>query len=257
MNKINSSLHEINADGFIDLLFDLHIRLRENESSADILGSTNESKRKINAMIYLLKEIGEFRAENAEEMFSQYVKFSRSLNLKNTRKETYIACLSQTIDSTLMWAHYADFHRGFALEYDRSLLKESQQRNKVHLFPVAYGDERYDATQHEIDMLKVRFEHGSNFPLTDELSCVKANIHKGSDWRYEREWRLISLPPNPDGLSISIKPKAIYLGSQISVNNKEIILKSIEGKDMDIYEMRVDKDERKCALSYNEYKKLS
>ena len=33
-----------------------------------------------------------------------------------------IACFSETIKSPIMWSHYADSHKGFALEYDLSLI---------------------------------------------------------------------------------------------------------------------------------------
>lgn len=37
---------------------------------------------------------------------------------KHFRTYPKIACFSKNITSTLMWAHYADYHKGFALEYD-------------------------------------------------------------------------------------------------------------------------------------------
>lgn len=33
------------------------------------------------------------------------------------QKDTYIACMSESITSPVMWAHYADNHQGFAIEY--------------------------------------------------------------------------------------------------------------------------------------------
>jgi len=42
-------------------------------------------------------------------------KIEATINDINANK-TYIACFSEKIKSMLMWSHYADYHRGFAVE---------------------------------------------------------------------------------------------------------------------------------------------
>lgn len=198
---------------------------------------------------------------------TQIQKDNHESNVKYVREKTYVACFTEELTSTLMWAHYAEFHRGFALEYDINVIKSAltqcqicktkcSNAHRLELYPVVYGEERYDATEHENEFLnylmRCHYNHSSEpFIFPDKLYNIKCYTNKGNDWRYEREWRLIySLIGNDTSAKYAvIRPKAIYLGSEISDANKGIILKIIEGKNLDIYEMYVDTNNRKYALS--------
>ena len=174
--------------------------------------------------------------------------------------------MSETIDSTLMWAHYADYHKGFALAYAKDELYKLERTcpecekncfftNGLFRFPVIYGEDRVDATQYERETLFYRLSKDistEDFCVPDMLFNVRFNIYKGTCWEYEREWRLIftCLDNQPPHKSLSLKPKAIYLGSQISNINKQIIKKLVEDKDIQIYEMYVDEQNRKYTLNY-------
>ena len=53
-----------------------------------------------------------------------------------SKKNSTMACFSESIQSVLMWSHYADSHTGFALEYDfRPTLNDIKN---AALFPVIY-----------------------------------------------------------------------------------------------------------------------
>ena len=176
-----------------------------------------------------------------------------SIQRELARKSESIACFSEKFDSSLMWAHYAEYHKGFVLEYDTTELKGE---SIFSLFPVIYGNERYDATEYEIEILqwvKRYFFYGIAKALraTDQLHNIKSTTYKGSDWEYEKEWRLLhSFSENNTSKNYSVKPKAIYLGSKISESNKNVILKLIEGKNMSVYEMYVDESNREYALNH-------
>ena len=70
------------------------------------------------------------------------------------RERTKLACLSEVVDSTLMWSHYADSHRGFAIRYETKNFcfydclkcKESISRfcfrPRKPFFPVIYTEKR-------------------------------------------------------------------------------------------------------------------
>ena len=251
VNVVNSLSSYGEMRDFINELFDLHNRLRNGESRESIFNSANKSNVTVCAMMNLLEYMGEFKADSIDAMFSIYAQYSRSKSLEESRNETFIACLSQTIFSTLMWAHYAEYHKGFALGYDaKTLQKVLSDDYKIQLWRVIYGDERYDATEHEIDMLKMRPEHGSNFHVSDNLAYIKKYIYKGLDWKYEEEWRAFRLQPQGGNPCVAVKPNAIYLGSQMSESHKNIILKLIEGKDIKIYEMYLDKSSTEYKLDY-------
>lgn len=72
------------------------------------------------------------------------------------RRNTFIACFSETVKSITMWSHYADSHKGFVLEYDFKHLncqcdtcnKKDTCSDRViyNLYPIIYDNRRYDAT---------------------------------------------------------------------------------------------------------------
>lgn len=87
-----------------------------------------------------------------------------------------ILCLTEVADSLLMWAHYADSHRGFVIEFDESspffdrrVRLDDELR---HLRKVSYNTKRPSLTLVEV-------EDFSPF------------MTKGTDWQYEAEWRMM------------------------------------------------------------------
>lgn len=86
-----------------------------------------------------------------------------------------IASLTETPISPLMWAHYADSHKGFCIEYDLSKLHPGFRQS---VFPVVYSDKRYDAT----------------YGLITRNRNILMNplLYKSTHWKYEKEWRMIA-----------------------------------------------------------------
>ncbi len=178
------------------------------------------------------------------------------------RNATKIACLSERIDNSLMWAHYADYHKGFALEYDFSNTPpkckrdingitnhpKCPQREFVNLYPVIYSDKQYDATQFVEWYIGFANAHTLNIefslPKPDSLYAEKVYLNKSRIWEYECEWRLICDCKSNIGADSMVlennKPKAIYYGTQISPINKKILMKLCESKDIKQYEMYID-----------------
>ena len=91
-----------------------------------------------------------------------------------------VICLSKNSNQPLMWAHYADSHRGLMIEFDNAHPTFNRQRSTEddfgHLRPVSYSKLRPELTMQTLD--------GGNafevFALT-----------KADPWRYEEEIRLI------------------------------------------------------------------
>lgn len=87
-----------------------------------------------------------------------------------------ILCLSEVADSLLMWAHYADSHRGFLIEFDERSLFFDRRVNPDdelrHLRKVTYNSQRPALT------------------LAD-VKDFSSFMTKGVDWEYEAEWRMI------------------------------------------------------------------
>lgn len=144
-----------------------------------------------------------------EDMVREY-----SENLKGAFK---LCSFSERLDSSLMWSHYANYHKGFCIEYDVRAFPPSDYRSRF-LYPVIYTDSVYDATPH--------FMKGVEHDGFNNLHLNLAGLFKAIDWSYEREWRLLfangvlnEAQAYPMG-----KPKAVYLGSHIPSGDQDQIL---------------------------------
>lgn len=87
-----------------------------------------------------------------------------------------ILCLSESAENLVMWAHYADSHRGFVIEFDEHspffdcrLTPDDELR---HLRKVSYNSRRPSLTLADV-------EDFSPF------------MTKSTAWEYEAEWRMI------------------------------------------------------------------
>lgn len=176
-----------------------------------------------------------------------------------------IACFTENIHSTLMWAHYANYHKGFALEYDFTCYKspcvecKSMCNNftRSDLYPVIYSENRYDATDLTgflcINKLREKLGLSTNNDISDQLAYVKANVYKGKDWEYEQEWRsiLVCDRMNSSRSDVAIKPKAIYIGAETPAVHEDILINYARAKRIDIYKMKVDFHSKQFKLSYD------
>lgn len=171
---------------------------------------------------------------------------------------TTISCFSETIESVTMWSHYANYHKGFVLEYN---LRETLSNNipNVGIFPVIYDDKRYDATPYATwEFLKFL---GINIPNTDMISHIKCALYKSCQWEYEKEWRMIdsTIRNNiikEDKTCVSLKPKAIYYGTNISANDKKRLHDIAQSKGIKEYEMYIDYASEKYEMLFRESTKF-
>lgn len=104
-----------------------------------------------------------------------------------------IACLSGAgINSSYMWAHYANDFKGFCIAYrvnDSSTQPSSSHTSwpaKSYLLPVCYGLQRHDMTE---TLANMATGHYSERQLSMQFSC--SVLSKGIEWFQEREWRIV------------------------------------------------------------------
>ena len=162
-----------------------------------------------------------------------------------------IACLSESINSVIMWSHYAQNHEGFALEYDLRFLLGQNDMNCC-IFPVIYDNTRYNAENFIQWIIAKGF--GFNAKNPDLLSHFKMAIHKSTQWEYEKEWRIINSEQHPTWqsrvTSLNIAPKAIYYGERISNINKKILHYIAQEKGIPEYDMYIDCGSLKYEMLY-------
>lgn len=199
-------------------------------------------------------EIDSFVSNRRNEVMDMVDLYFPLLATFVNKRTATISCFSETIKSVTMWSHYADYHKGFVLEYDLRPTLSNGIPN-VGIYPVIYDDKRYDGTQYILwEFLRML---GVKLPNPDTLSYIKCALHKSSQWEYENEWRLIDSNLRDNIISenktwVSLKPTAIYYGTNISSDNKNRLHSIAQGKNLKEYNMYIDYAFDKYEMQYRE-----
>lgn len=184
------------------------------------------------------------KSDNDEWMLNTIKKCFDELYL-NLKTQTFIACFSEHFDSTLMWAHYADSHKGFVLEYSAMDLYPN-------LCPVRYSSDKINANPIVKYFLSMKLSERNHLHITleDVLLPVKILTNKTVEWEYENEWRLfMQYPPVLDFNNLyegghkilkHAVPKAIYIGINTEEGNEKILKEIAKEKQIQLYKMRLD-----------------
>ena len=199
--------------------------------------------------IYIEKEEDLYKLQG-----SKYVQSNLCNTIKQAKEflRTYphIACFSETPTSPPMWAHYADLHKGFVLEYDfkdyftpcLNCKNTCRFRHYELLYPVIYTKTRFNAkdffSSYWSHVILMNAPVNVFIPKDDELAIYKTLIHKSKDWEYEKEWRIIShCEAYP---MIKQRPIAIYLGAQMEDSNRNHLIKIAQKLKIKIFIMDID-----------------
>ncbi len=183
---------------------------------------------------FLLKVVRNRFLENAQKDFKH-----------NLFKDFLIGSFTENNDNILMWAHYADNHKGICIEYDMSDIFATWKESLAFLHPVQYKTKLFDFT--EICL-------ANNLGKAINPYCiVMPALIKNIAWSYENEWRLILTKEfQNQGLSMLFqeidnggmlinmpKPSAIYKGERFDNNSKNsTMLNSLcKSQKIDISEM--------------------
>ncbi len=144
--------------------------------------------------------------------------FEREFNLRFQQlvTRTRVMSVSKRHDSLLMWAHYAQDHRGAVVEIDaKSLLAKAPG---AVLGPVRYESKVPQLFDVEQWVRAVFDDQSIDYPT----AVLKALSVKGEDWRYEDEWRFINVPapeaPDfPANLDVPCEDavRAVYCGARM------------------------------------------
>ena len=101
---------------------------------------------------------------NRKEFFKNIQEMVADVSKKITQNSKII-CFSEEYLSNLMWAHYANYHQGFLLMYDKNDLRKAlvfDSKNeklvkKLKLKKVTYSDEMYDFGEFMYGYLSQRY----------------------------------------------------------------------------------------------------
>ena len=149
------------------------------------------------------------------------------------QKYIKIACFSEYKDSMLMWSHYANYHKGFCIEYDTS----KSELFEKYMLPIIYKKDRYDATK--------------CFLTKNKNIGVNPVLYKSNVWEYEKEWRMFDYASNfeegKDFMVLKDAITAIYLGACMKENEEDRVRRWAKKKEIVVYKMKLDDETYKLT----------
>lgn len=158
-------------------------------------------------------------------------------SFETLRETTGITCLSESDESLLMWAHYANNHCGICVEYN--LLEINKQLGFTPV-PIIYSDDRVCFSSLEPETVE-----------KDSLNIfIQSITTKSTEWSYEREWRIIRDKGacgnrwNMDkkgALLEMIRPSSVILGCEVKQKFEKAVREYCEVSKINLYKMEKDK----------------
>lgn len=163
---------------------------------------------------------------------------SMRTTFEDMKVTTGISCLSELDNSLLMWAHYANNHRGMCVEYE---LLEINRQLKFSPIPVVYSDEKVRISsirQEKIEVDATRF-------LIESLTT------KSTEWSYEKEWRIIRDNvacglkwdvEEKGALLDMIRPSSVILGCMAELEFEQSVYAYCEERRINLFKMKKNKE---------------
>ncbi len=146
-------------------------------------------------------------------------------------ESTRLLCLSRKPDGVLLWSHYANYHRGFAVGFNSTVLIEANPPSRF--FEVEYGDER---VEFHINTAREARASGGNIGMWPLFK------RKSVEWRYEEEWRALHHPTDlVDGLYLLYPIEAVHcliLGVLIDKDSEKKLRQACEASGLTGIELK-------------------
>lgn len=142
--------------------------------------------------------------------------------------------LSKSCTDELLWAHYANSHQGFCIEYDLDTLVKFG-RSDYFNFDVKYSD--HPPILDINDMLKV----------DDKVSFIQKLIGvKSKKWAYEKETRVVTSESGSQNYDYRAV-KSIYFGLRMAEEKIQEVMKRLSGRGIKYYQIHLKDNSYKFA----------
>lgn len=145
-------------------------------------------------------------------------------SLIKRRESMGIFSLSKSYNDELLWAYYANSHKGFCIGYDFNKLINNNDRDSRFHFEVNYSDK-----PPELEI--------SDFSKNNSV-LFKMGAMKSKRWEHEQEVRIITN-------KVGVQPydykalKQIFFGLRMSDDDKKKIMDKLKGRNIDFYQMQL------------------
>lgn len=161
-----------------------------------------------------------------------------------------VLSLTEKADNLLMWAHYAQEHTGFVIEFDADNLFFHQRRGESDEFGY---------------LRKVNYSMTRPNVVLTKVTSTEMFLTKSEDWRYEQEWRMLrplkdatEVRENDEGESIHLYQvpgsciTKVIVGARMNEekrhNIRRIISNNTELGHVKIFEAVLDEQQFKLNL---------
>lgn len=157
----------------------------------------------------------------------EYIEFQ-----EKTVKKFRVACFTESPYFMLMWAHYANNHQGFCIEYEVPSYTDPYIQIFHNLMPVIYSSERISVIEQCVRSLQ---PPGLTADILWDIYKYGL-LMKSIDWKYQNEWRLIScdnlLSSDSDYNCKFFQIKKVYLGNRMNSHDRLKIIEICKHKQI-------------------------
>ncbi|RXJ50066.1 DUF2971 domain-containing protein [Gelidibacter gilvus] len=223
---INGEMWFSNPSDFNDP-FDCDINMKIQNSSQEKIQNYFEK--------YLVKHFGIKELSGIDKNRITREEFEKLINIvsKRVTQRKGVACFMSNCENLLMWAHYANSHKGISLKFDILEDIEFFSPAKKVIYTRDYPE--YDYLNDKNDFVNQMF------------------FTKSEDWEYEGEVRILkdkngNYQFNPNSL------KEVIFGCKISDGDKKTLIKIIKNYYPNTKLIQAKKNESKFGLEFNEIK---
>lgn len=140
-----------------------------------------------------------------------------------------IFSLSKTPLDELLWAHYANSHKGYCLGYELETLLESDGYKNIHSYPVIYT--KKPASIGYFDVIKNKSKE----------MIQKFAFYKSKRWEYEQEHRIVTSKIGSNSYNYKAL-KSIYFGLRITDFDRDKIIDRLNGRGINFYQIKLEKN---------------
>lgn len=230
-DRINKFISKQMQEGIISEM------TKHNPVSDEIIQRAKDSDDPLKEIAkYQLKTVEGIEELEIQKIFKILDDFSKTNvnnrhieKIKNLQSKMKVCSFCESPKQLLMWSHYADYHKGFCIEYNIARWHPNDGRKRI-LYPVIYQADFYDVSEHIISQLKNQ-SFNNVYPIISGAT-------KSKDWEYEQEWRFIfnigdSFPKQNYSMDCQSK---IFLGSRMTKDNRNKIIEICKRKGIEIFE---------------------
>lgn len=136
-----------------------------------------------------------------------------------------IYSLSKSYKHELLWAHYANSHYGFCIEYDLDILLNSYKNDsEIYSFPVIYS----------LSPPQIALNDSQDKNVKNIIKKIAGT--KSTKWSYEEEQRIITDQFGHRNYYYQAL-KSIYFGLRMPDERKQEMMSRLKGRGIDFFQM--------------------